>query len=166
LLLYIATCLQLHLAVPGVDAPPHVFLLVRHTAKRATIVSVPHCGLSFSKQTTVFIHAWSMSLPYLFIYSLNIWVPWYCCQYSKRNTGWVFWQSRFNSQVGHIFFSSPKFHSDTKPPIQWVPRSLSLWAKQPEPEANYSPIGNGGWDWIDLHLDSPYAFMACTKTLL
>jgi hypothetical protein len=42
-------------------------------------------------------------------------------------------ESGFDSQLGQIFFFSP--HPDwlcpTQPPIQWIPRALSLGVKQP-----------------------------------
>jgi len=35
-------------------------------------------------------------------------------------------QSGFDIHQWHIMFSSPEIHTDTPPPIQWVPATLSL----------------------------------------
>jgi hypothetical protein len=72
---------------------------------------------------------------FIYLQSLHICEPGHC-QYSKQSTGRLLWQSSFDSQQGHIFFSSQKIHTGTQPPIQWAPGNFSSWAKQPEPETD------------------------------
>jgi hypothetical protein len=43
-----------------------------------------------------------------------------------------------------------------KPPIQWVPRALSLGVKRPGREANHSPPSSAGVkEWVELYIHSP-----------
>jgi hypothetical protein len=67
---------------------------------------------------------------------------------------------RFDSrwELG-IFLFTTAFRTalgPTQPPIQWVPRALSLGIKRPRCEADHSPPSSAEVEeWVDLYLHSP-----------
>jgi hypothetical protein len=57
---------------------------------------------------------------------------------------------------GWKFLSSPPALGPTQPPIQWVPRGLSVGVKRPMREADHLPPSSAEVrEWVELYLHSP-----------
>jgi hypothetical protein len=75
-------------------------------------------------------------------------------------TGWKIGWSGFDFRLGlWIFLFDNVFRpalGPTQPPIQWVPRGLSLGVKRPGREADYSPPSSAEVkECVELYLHSP-----------
>jgi hypothetical protein len=84
--------------------------------------------------------------------------------------GWMNGVLGFNSQQGLGIFlfttASRTALGPTQPPIQWVPRALSLGVKQPGSDANLSPPSSAEVkECMELYLHSPNTPSRCGSQL-
>jgi hypothetical protein len=75
-------------------------------------------------------------------------------------TGWMIGVLGFDSRRGLGIFlfttASRTALGPTQPPIQWVPRALSLWVKRPGRKIDHSPTSSAEIkECVELYLHSP-----------